>query len=464
MEKYKYYTNFYKIVLLILDIFLINIAFSLGYLAKFDQLELAPWYKFFFLVFLLFWWIISGFTQLNKLNGHTKPQEVLFHSVYSWFLHAAVSLGCIVAFHLFDIPRLFMLYTYGLSFALTTGARFGIILIYKYYKELDLAYNRYVIVGATPAGKQLFNFFDSHKSMGYKFLGFFDEDLTKGTEQNGMLVRGNLAELKRYCTRENINEIFFALPLHRKDLIDEIVDFADDNFIHFKMVPDFAGLAQHEVHLTFFENIPIISLRNEPLEIIFNRLLKRSFDMAFSLGVLIFIFPWVFLVIGGLIKLTSPGPIFFKQLRPGRRNQLFECYKFRTMRVNNNTELQASKNDSRITPIGAFLRKTSLDEVPQFINVLKGDMSVVGPRPNLISQLEEYSKTVEQYKIRHFVLPGITGMAQVNGHRGETREDGAMAKRVELDVDYIQNWSFWLDVKIIWLTVWNIVKGEKNAY
>jgi putative colanic acid biosynthesis UDP-glucose lipid carrier transferase len=273
-----------------------------------------------------------------------------------------------------------------------------------------------------------------------------------------------LADLKAFCKRVSINEIFFAMPLHRSDLMDDLIKFADDHFISFKMVPEFAALPQKDVHLSFYDTIPVLSIRREPLEIIFNKILKRAFDIAFSATFLLTVFPFLFVVVGLAIKLSSPGPIFFRQMRPGRRNQLFACYKFRTMTVNGSTELQASKNDSRITKVGAFLRKTSLDEIPQFINVLKGDMSIVGPRPNLISQLEHYSKSIEHYKVRHFVTPGITGYAQVNGFRGETREEGLMAKRVEYDVAYIQNWSFLLDIKIIWLTVWNMVKGEKNAY
>jgi putative colanic acid biosynthesis UDP-glucose lipid carrier transferase len=172
----------------------------------------------------------------------------------------------------------------------------------------------------------------------------------------------------------------------------------------------------------------------------------------------------IFPVIAIAIRLDSVGPVFFKQLRPGKKNKLFDCYKFRTMYVNNKTEVQATWHDSRITKVGAFLRKTNLDELPQFFNVLLGNMSVVGPRPNLISQLEEYSKTIQQYKIRHFITPGITGYAQVNGYRGETRELELMEKRVYYDVLYIENWSLSLDIKIIFLTIWNMLKGDKNAY
>src|SRR5690606_32186173 len=194
-----------------------------------------------------------------------------------------------------------------------------------------------------------------------------------------------------------------------------------------------------------FNHVPVINYTKAPLGGYFNRLVKRSFDVVFSLSVIVFIFPFIVPLIALLIKLESKGPVFFKQLRPGKGNQLFECYKFRTMRVNESTEKQATKNDPRITRIGSILRKTSMDELPQFFNVLKGDMSVVGPRPNMISQLEYYSKEIDKYNFRHFITPGITGYAQVNGFRGETKDIMLMKKRVEFDAWYIENWSLTLD-------------------
>jgi putative colanic acid biosynthesis UDP-glucose lipid carrier transferase len=196
-----------------------------------------------------------------------------------------------------------------------------------------------------------------------------------------------------------------------------------------------------------------------------NQMMKRLFDIVFSFTIIVTVFPVVMGLLALIIKLDSPGPVFFKQLRPGKRNQLFPCYKLRTMQANHGqTELQATKNDMRITRVGKYLRKYNLDELPQFFNVLMGHMSVVGPRPNMLSQLEEYSKHIRTYQMRHAVTPGITGYAQVNGYRGETREAGTMEKRVEYDLKYVQNWSFGLDMKIIGQTVWNMVRGEKNAY
>lgn len=191
---------------------------------------------------------------------------------------------------------------------------------------------------------------------------------------------------------------------------------------------------------------------------------KRIFDFFFSLGITLFLLSWLIPLVAILIKLDSRGPVFFKQLRTGKHNLPFYCLKFRTMRVNDESDhRQASRQDDRITKLGAFLRKTSLDELPQFLNVLRGEMSVVGPRPHMLSHTEHYSSVIDNFMIRHLVAPGITGLAQVAGHRGETKELDAMARRVNADMHYIQNWSFWLDIKIVLLTVKQALRGHENA-
>ena len=197
----------------------------------------------------------------------------------------------------------------------------------------------------------------------------------------------------------------------------------------------------------------------------FRGLFKRSFDILFSLFIILFVFSWLYPILALLIKLESRGPVFFIQLRTGRNNTHFKCYKFRSMRVNNEADKkQATLNDHRITRIGAFMRKTSLDELPQFFNVLLGNMSIVGPRPHMISHTEEYSQLTEKYTSRHLLRPGITGWAQVLGLRGEVKNAEAILKRVEADVWYLKNWSFQLDLKIIFLTFLITLKGDKNAY
>jgi putative colanic acid biosynthesis UDP-glucose lipid carrier transferase len=195
------------------------------------------------------------------------------------------------------------------------------------------------------------------------------------------------------------------------------------------------------------------------------RFFKRTFDIVFSLFIIIFILSWLYPILAILIKLGSSGPVFFVQLRTGRDGAHFRCYKFRSMRLNTDADkLQATRNDERVTRFGAFLRKTSLDELPQFFNVLAGNMSIVGPRPHMVSHTEEYSQLTDKYKARHSHRPGITGWAQINGLRGEAADTNAILKRVDADVWYLKNWSFLLDLKIIFVTFWITIKGDKNAY
>jgi len=204
---------------------------------------------------------------------------------------------------------------------------------------------------------------------------------------------------------------------------------------------------------------------NHQVKVTSNTTVKRVFDVLFASLVMLLLLSWLIPLIAALIKLDSKGPVFFKQLRTGKDGVPFYCFKFRSMYMNVDADhKQASRNDSRITKIGSFMRKTSIDELPQFINVLKGEMSVVGPRPHMLQHTEVYSVAISNFMVRHTVAPGITGLAQITGHRGETKETDAMIKRVNADIHYLQNWSFSLDMKIVWLTVYQAVKGSENAF
>ncbi len=192
---------------------------------------------------------------------------------------------------------------------------------------------------------------------------------------------------------------------------------------------------------------------------------KRAFDFIFAVLVVVCLLSWLIPLIAILIRLESKGPVFFRQLRTGKHGKSFYCIKFRSMTMNDDADVrQASKGDSRVTKVGAFLRRTSLDELPQFLNVLRGEMSVVGPRPHMLRHTEDYSKAIHNFMDRHLIMPGITGLAQVSGHRGETKELAAMAKRVNADIYYLHNWSFWLDVKIVFLTVTQAFKRDENTF
>ena len=343
--------------------------------------------------------------------------------------------------------------------------KIGLLHFYRFYRHQYPYQKKAVIVGYTPRGQDLGRYFTENRSLPQVFMGYFDDNPPPEFLLSDKHL-GGTAEIMQYCLDNGVREIYYAMR-NNSALLEALSSFAEHNFIYFGIVPDVGGLNEGrriDTQLYDDSRIPVISTRKAPLRLLVNAQLKRSFDIAFSLLALLFLVPFVFPIIALAIKLESPGPVFFKQLRPGRNNQLFWCYKFRTMRMNNESERQASKNDRRITRVGAILRRTSLDELPQFYNALQGDMSVVGPRPNLVTHLEQYREVIHEYQLRHQITPGITGYAQISGFRGETKELHQMQQRVDYDLWYIENWSMAFDLEIIGRTVWNAVSGEENAY
>jgi putative colanic acid biosynthesis UDP-glucose lipid carrier transferase len=458
----RYYSRLIKIILAVVDFFIIGIAFR--YTREFIVYDGIPadQYVSFFLIFNLSWIIAGIINEIYRINKFSLLRSISINLLKTLAVHVLLMVLILLSVQYFvDLSFMFCIYlVIGLLFM---ASRVIYKLIWKYFEFSSFDQRQVVVMGATRSGQALYEFFGGQEDSSYQFRGFFDDN-PDTTLVHADLIKGKLSEVMDFCVREKIDEIYFALPLTNKELIAEMRKFSDDNFIYFRIAPDFTGLVQENYNIFLFNSIPVFTTRKEPLSIPLNASLKRLFDIAFSASVILTIFPFIVPFIALAIRLDSKGPIFFKQLRPGKKNKLFDCYKFRTMQVNNNTEFQAQKNDPRVTRVGKFLRKSNLDELPQFVNVLLGSMSIVGPRPNMISQLEEYSRTIEKYKVRHFVTPGITGYAQVNGYRGETREPGLMEKRIEYDVKYLENWSLALDLKIIFLTVWNMVKGEKRAY
>tara|TARA_A100001234_G_C12635212_1_gene389817 strand:- start:1946 stop:2884 length:939 start_codon:yes stop_codon:yes gene_type:complete len=311
---------------------------------------------------------------------------------------------------------------------------------------------------------QLYSYFKSDNFLGVKLLAIFSDSKSKiNIDKN--IYQSTLDDIKKFVKKNNVDEIYYTLPLSKTKKLKDLISFCDKQMIRFKLVPDFRGFLFKRVNIDFFDDVPIITIREEPLTDFMNRLIKRLFDILFSLFAILFILSWLYPLIAIIIKLNSKGPVLFKQKRSGIDNKEFICYKFRSMTINKSSDsMQATKNDIRITSVGKFLRKTSLDEFPQFFNVLIGDMSIVGPRPHMLKHTQEYSAIIEKYMVRQLVKPGITGVAQVRGFRGETKKLSDMDGRVKLDVWYIENWSIWLDLNIIFKTIMNALKGDEKAY
>jgi len=317
------------------------------------------------------------------------------------------------------------------------------------------------VIGNNHMALKLASFFkeqDSH----FAFEGFLDQDSASYLDSNGCVLPSIISQIKS-ASASGIKEIYLALSPDRVYEYDLLQREAEKECLRLKLIPDMSASLINHLKVSYMGEFAVLSHREEPLEEIGNRVKKRVFDIVFSALVIVFLLSWLYLIIGLLIKLQSPGPILFKQLRSGKDNKNFLCYKFRSMKMNAG-ERQATKDDERITKIGRFLRKTSLDELPQFLNVFLGEMSVVGPRPHILTHTNEYSKIINQYMVRHFLKSGITGWAQVRGFRGETKDPALMKKRVEHDIWYLENWSMSLDLKIVFMTVFQVLKGDKNAY
>jgi putative colanic acid biosynthesis UDP-glucose lipid carrier transferase len=459
----KYYSPVVKVLIFIIDFWLIKFAFNAARELGFASDIRGSQFTIFFLIFSLTW-IISGFLyKIYRIDTLSLTKHLSTNLFNAFLCHLLMIITVLATVTEFSIPTRFLVVVYVLAAVCIIAMRVLYKLVLKYIEFSGFDQRKVIIIGATGSGNSLYHYFSEHQAAGYRFKGFFADTLDDG-QINRHLITGRLSEVKNFCLRENIDEIYFTLPLTHDRLMKELGQFADNNFIYFRIAPDFSKVVNQGCNIFLINSVPVFTPRNEPLGISLNATLKRLFDIVFSASVIVSLFPILFPAIALAIRFDSEGPIFFKQLRPGKKNKLFDCYKFRTMYVNDATEVQATKNDSRITKVGRFLRKTNLDELPQFFNVLLGNMSVVGPRPNLISQLEKYSKTIQLYKIRHFITPGITGYAQVNGFRGETKDPELMEKRVYYDVLYLENWSLALDIKIIFLTVWNMIKGDKHAF
>lgn len=322
-----------------------------------------------------------------------------------------------------------------------------------------------VIVGNSPAAEDIFQYCEDQTVRGYRFRGVFSDDPIDG--KLGSRLIGDVESAKAYSLQNKIDIVYCALPGTRKQEITDLMEFCERNTIRFRVIPSAESFIPvvNASQLEFHGAVPVSKLRREPLDKKRSRVVKRTFDIFFSLGVILFIFTWLFPILAILIKLSSRGPVFFKQNRLGRDNKSFVCWKFRSMKMNKEADSkQAVKNDPRVTAVGRFLRKSNLDEMPQFFNVFTGQMSVVGPRPHPLKLNDQYRDIIDKYMVRHFVRPGITGWAQVNGFRGETRTPELMERRVDLDVWYLENWSFFLDLKIIVKTVTNMFGKDPNAY
>jgi putative colanic acid biosynthesis UDP-glucose lipid carrier transferase len=413
-----------------------------------------------FLVYQSFGWItVAFFIRFYEIYRFTTPLEIISKIVKQGVIFLLITIAFFPFSKQVVFSRLMVAMFIFSVMLLITISKF---LLFYYLKEYRIItgsnYRNAVIIGYTPEAIALKNLFETRSDYGYRFLGYFSD---KKSNQN---ITGKLVDLKPFVIENSVDEIYCSLNEISNENLKDLIDFADENYKKIKFIPDTKEIFSKNLKIDYYEFFPVLSLKktmlHEPATMIF----KRVFDIVFSISIITVLLSWLIPLLAILIKLESRGPVFFKQGRPGIDENEFLCYKFRSMKINITTEKEASKNDPRVTKIGRFMRKTSLDEMPQFLNVLLGDMSVVGPRPHLWAQNKVYGNKVKKYMVRHCVKPGITGLAQVNGFRGEIQTEDDMINRIKFDVFYIENWSLILDLKIIFQTVINIFKGEEKAY
>ena len=463
------YSQFLELIYLVGDIILLNTAYVIGlfFIDRIDRLFANPVINL-IVVINLVWFFLTKVTAYYESNRLLSLDRITIK-----FLRVLALFILLIAFYELAVKdhysREHLVVTISTFAVLSLIWRLTLDTILKRYRAAGYNYRRIIVVGVNATSVDFGRQISNHDEYGYRILGYFDDgDAAELETEFNVDVHGGIADVKTFAIRHNIDEIYCALPSWREDVITDLINFADDHVMRIRIVPEFSqylyGQAKR-LNIEYYGNMPVVTFRQEPLEGLGNRAVKRAFDFGFSVFVLIFVFSWLLPIIAFAIKLNSKGPVFFKQKRTGENNEIFTCYKFRTMQVNAVSDaVQATKNDSRITSVGRILRKTNIDELPQFFNVLFGHMSVVGPRPHMLKHTEEYSKIIDKFMVRHLIKPGITGMAQVKGYRGDTADPRLMEKRVQYDVWYLENWSFLLYLKIVFLTVWNMIRGEKNAF
>lgn len=461
-KKYSLIRYLIDAVAIVLSYFFTTLMIKPGKVYSFSH------YFFIVLLILSVWYISSVFSKLYHDRRSNKfSEEIIFicYTVILFYIFIS-SILFILQNYLYLHPR-FLLCFIGCVTVLITTTKY---IIRKYVHSAIFQgklFDSVLIVGVNAASIDFYEAIKKYYYYGYKCIGFLDNQTTA---MNGCPYKGNIGELEDLLNTMIVDTVIISLPDSRPYQVEECIEICDAHAIKAKILPDLQHYVSSPININNIGMVSVFNLNQLPLDKIENKILKRSFDIFLSLFFFVFIGSWLLPLIAIIIKLTSKGPVFFKQERWGLNNKRINCYKFRSMYVQKSEVdekgryRQAIPNDPRVTKVGKLLRKTNLDELPQFWNVLLGNMSVVGPRPHPTPLNLQSMHSIDNYMQRHKVLPGITGWAQVNGSRGETKTIGSMQKRIDFDLYYIHRWAFWLDCQIILQTIINFFRGDQNAY
>ncbi len=460
----QYNKRFRKIIYEFINIFILIIGFSIAYKCTFKTsfLHYDNYYST-FLKITLFIWLFCSFI-FNSVDEH-QGWKFIYHFrtlIKTYILFMLLEFIYLVGFKVTFFSRMFLSSFLMITFFLLVITYFLRYQLLRWIRSKGRNFKSVLVIGKLPTGYNNENWNILKPEWGYRIEDVIDVDVES---KDYILLLGEYLSKKKY------DEILITNPSHLGENIEAIIDLSENNGLRIKIVPKFFNNYGNRVKIDYLNGTPVMNVRYEPLSYFHNRIIKRFFDLFVSIIFIITIYWWVHILIGIAIKLTSKGPVLFTQKRIGVDNKTFKIYKFRTMAqnkdINNAREGigQITKvGDSRITKVGEFLRKTNLDELPQFLNVLLGCMSIVGPRPLMIQEDREVQKKIKKYRIRQFIKPGLTGWAQINGYRGGTENMKLMSKRIQHDIYYIERWNSLFDLKIIWKTAWQMITMNTQAH
>ncbi len=447
------YSRLFPAIFLVADLTCLNLGIYLTNYIQYDRISPPEVYVTLQFFLNMIWLLVFFGLRFQEINRNSSLLYHLNEILTGLVINLSIVFALWFVLQPVDYSRKFLFITYLFFVVSIISWRSVWHYAIRYYRKKGYNSRNVLIIGSGDLSNNLQDYFGENKELGYKLVGVLDENTEKKYA------------IEHFCYANKIDIIFCCLPKLKETSIKEIIDFAENNLIKVNLVSQFSKLMSYNLAIQQLGDVPILSVNAIPLDYLFNRAVKRTFDIIFSSLVTISILSWLTPVIGILIKLESKGPVFFRQKRHGKGNRGFFCWKFRTMGHKKTEKFkQVKKNDPRITKVGKILRKMSIDELPQFINVFLGDMSIVGPRPHPIQLNEEFQPKIDRFWQRHAVKPGITGLAQAKGFRGGTSALSEMSGRIKLDRFYVKNWSLVLDVKIILLTILSIVKRNENAY
>ena len=450
---------------LIIDgILLLNSFLTAAYIVFQGKFPDALLYYAILLGMYVVWIVIALNYKLYDLPRIIYFDKIMLKGIKALFLYVIVMAAIAYIALGFKFSKSFFIITMSLYGVMFLAWHFMLVVLFKMYRRAGNNYKTIAIVGFRQPVDHLISKVFLRAEHGYKIVAAFGSETVPAPLKK--YYKGTEDGLIPYLKEHQVDELVISLPGGQSKLINQYMQYADNNLIRVHIVPNFSSYLFQKFSINYIQNIPTLQLRDEPLESLSNRIMKRYFDVLFAFFALVCIGSWLFPLLALLITLNSKGPVFFSQQRSGKNGAVFNCLKFRSMTVNTHADsVQATKNDARVTRIGNILRKTSLDEFPQFFNVLSGSMSVVGPRPHMLKHTAEYGAVVDKFMVRHFAKPGITGLAQTKGYRGEIKEQKDIDNRAEADIWYIENWNILLDLKIILKTILQVVfKKEENAF